>query len=318
MRMYALCLIFAAVLPAAAQTRRITRPAAAGLENEFKSILNSEAGAAWIGYSVPRVPGQGRSNCCCLSGKLDLESGELDVLFRIDAHKVEKIRVAGDNCEIDAGNLPLYWLTGVRPADSLALLARYASEDAALADGAIAAVALHADPGADRLLEGFTEPSRPERMREKTVFWLGASRGAAGYRTLAKLVKADPSDRIREKAVFALSVSKEPGALDSMIDTARTDPSAHVRKQALFWLAQKAAAKAAQEIRNAVENDPDTDVKRHAVFALSQLPHGDGVPLLIDVARTNRNREVRKQAMFWLGQSTDPRALEFIEQVLGK
>lgn len=318
MRICAICLIVAGALPAAAQTRRITRPAAAGLETEFRSILNSEAGAAWIGYSVPRVAGQEGSNCCCRSGKLDLESGGLDVLFRIDAHNVQKIRVANENCEIEAGNLPLYWLTGVRPADSLALLARYVNEGGALADGAVAAIALHADPEADRLLQGFTESSRPERMREKAVFWLGAARGAPGYGVLSKLVKADPSDHIREKAIFALSISKEPGAVDAMIEAAKTDQSARVRKQALFWLAQKAANKAAQAIRNAIENDPDTEVKRQAVFALSRLPHGEGVPLLIDVARTNRNREVRKQAVFWLGQSNDPRALDFIEQVLAK
>jgi hypothetical protein len=37
---------------------------------------------------------------------------------------------------------------------------------------------------------------------------------------------------------------------------------------------------------------------------------------LIQVAQTNKNPEVRKQAMFWLGQSNDPRALEFFEKVL--
>jgi hypothetical protein len=38
--------------------------------------------------------------------------------------------------------------------------------------------------------------------------------------------------------------------------------------------------------------------------------------MLIDVARNNKNPEVRKQAMFWLGQSHDPRAVQFFEQVL--
>ena len=42
------------------------------------------------------------------------------------------------------------------------------------------------------------------------------------------------------------------------------------------------------------------------------------MPRLIDVARTNRNPEVRKQAIFWLGQSHDPRALKFFEDVLLK
>ena len=69
-------------------------------------------------------------------------------------------------------------------------------------------------------------------------------------------------------------------------------------------------------IRSAVDNDPETDVKRKAVFALSRLPKDEGVPLLIEIARNNRNREVRKQAMFWLGQSRDPRAISFFEQIL--
>jgi HEAT repeat protein len=60
----------------------------------------------------------------------------------------------------------------------------------------------------------------------------------------------------------------------------------------------------------------DADVKEKAVFALSQLPKDEGVPRLIEVARGHRSREVRKKAMFWLGQSDDPRALAFIEDVL--
>jgi hypothetical protein len=40
----------------------------------------------------------------------------------------------------------------------------------------------------------------------------------------------------------------------------------------------------------------------------------EGVPKLIAVARTNRNPEVGKQAMLWLGQSNDPRALDFFSR----
>jgi HEAT repeat protein len=91
-----------------------------------------------------------------------------------------------------------------------------------------------------------------------------------------------------------------------------------MRSEALFWLGQRAGAQAVSAIAEAIDRDPDTDVKKKAVFALSQLPKDDGVPKLIDVARTNRNAEVRKQAMFWLGQSNDPRALKFFEEVLLK
>ncbi len=86
----------------------------------------------------------------------------------------------------------------------------------------------------------------------------------------------------------------------------------------MFWLAQRAGERAVGAISDAIANDPETDVKRRAVFALSQLPKSEGVPLLIQVARTNTNPAVRKQAMFWLGQSRDPRALQFFQEILFK
>jgi len=51
---------------------------------------------------------------------------------------------------------------------------------------------------------------------------------------------------------------------------------------------------------------------------LSQLPKDEAVPKLIEIARNQKNREVQKQAFFWLGQTHDPRALAFFEQVLIK
>ena len=81
-------------------------------------------------------------------------------------------------------------------------------------------------------------------------------------------------------------------------------------------MAQKAGRQATEAITDAIARDPVTDVKKKAVFALSQLPKDEGIRLLIEVARTNSNPVVRKEAFFWLGQSRDPRALDFLEQVL--
>jgi hypothetical protein len=124
--------------------------------------------------------------------------------------------------------------------------------------------------------------------------------------------------RIADAALSALAMHAEPAALDTLVKLARGAETAHVRGQALFWLSQRAGQKAVGTITDAIEKDPETDVKRRAVFALSQLPRDEGVPLLINVARTHTNPAVRKQAMFWLGQSKDPRALKFFEEILLK
>jgi hypothetical protein len=119
-----------------------------------------------------------------------------------------------------------------------------------------------------------------------------------------------------DQAIFLISQHAGTEATDILIDEAKNGKSTHVREQALFWLSQRAGAKSAAAIVDAITNDPDTGVKKKAVFALSQLPADEGVPKLIEVARTQRNPEVRKQAFFWLGQTHDPRALKYIEDVL--
>jgi hypothetical protein len=235
---------------------------------------------------------------------------------------MERLRVLSEGCVIDAGGRLVVRLLDARPKESLEFLAALASarDDATarLTDPALMAIAHHAGPAADVVLEGFTARDRPEEVRKKAAFWMGAARDGRGYDALARLVREDGSDRFREHVVFALSLSREPAAIDAMLEVARRDASPGVRGQALFWLAQKAGRKAVDGIARSIEDDPETDVKKKAVFALSQLPKDEGVPLLLRTASTNRNPTVRREAMFWLGQSEDPRALAFFQEVLGR
>jgi hypothetical protein len=343
--------------PAAAQgvdaprienARLETRAVATSLDKTIREIAATAANAEWVGYQVDRVAGE-RGVCCnnnwndgnCGTCRLENENGErtgtthtvenvklesgrqLLVLYRLEGKQVVRIRIASEDCTLDAGGLPFVWLTGVKGSESVELLATYVHAsgfedhgDHGIGNGALTAIALHADGSADQALESFVKPDQREGLRRQAAFWMGVARGKAGLTVLQYMAKSDPSSDVRAHVAFALSVSHEAGALDEMIRMAHDDASSHVRGQALFWLAQKAGQKAVGTITGAIENDPDTDVKKKAVFALSQLPKDEGVPKLIEVAQTNHNAEVRKQAMFWLGQSNDPRALQFFEKVL--
>ena len=44
------------------------------------------------------------------------------VLFRVVSRQVERVRVFSEDCALDAGGREVTWLTGVRPAESVALL----------------------------------------------------------------------------------------------------------------------------------------------------------------------------------------------------
>jgi HEAT repeat protein len=344
----------AAETPQVVNTKIETRAVSGSLAETLRGIEEQTDKPAWIAYGVAEIAGD-RTVCCgnfndsyggCGTCRLEKENGvtsttsqkdatsgtvqlegsrQLVVLFRIEGKQVVRIREASENCTLDTGGLPFIWLTGVKPPESVALLADFVHKatfeghgEHEIGQGALSAIALHADPSADRAFESFVAPDQPEQLRKHASFWLGATRGKAGELLLQKMAKSDPSPEVRSQVAFALSVSHEPEAVNEMIRMAKDDESTHVRGQALFWLAQKAGQKAMGAITGAIENDPDTDVKKKAVFALSQMPKDEGVPKLIEVAKTNRNREVRKQAMFWLGQSNDPRALEFFEQVLSR
>jgi hypothetical protein len=334
--------------PAVSNAKADTRSAASGLAPIFRTLVGAQTAAGWVGYSVPV---SGRHHMCCFdsdsgvnegcpgcrlegegsfhnsssgtssgSSTVHLEgSGRMRVLFRASGGRVERIRSFSEDCALDAGGLPFHWIDDVRPAESLELLEsflRQADAERRLADGALSAIALHADPAADGILERAVAPGQPSHLRKQAAFWMGNARGRRGYDVLKRLVTTDADDHFREQAIFALSQSEVPEALGTMIDVAHRDQSSHVRGQALFWLAQKAGRRAVQAISDAIRDDPQTEVKKKAVFALSQLPKDEGVPLLIQAARSNPNPVVKKQAMFWLGQSNDPRALAFFEEIL--
>src|SRR6266849_2211305 len=140
----------AAEVPRVENEKLETRTVGASLDATFREIANGAEKAVWVGYSVDQIPGN-REACCnnnwndgncgtCrlekensgttgtahADGNVKLESGrQLVVLYRLEAKQVVKIRVASNDCTLDAGGLPFFWLTVVKPADSIALLTTY-------------------------------------------------------------------------------------------------------------------------------------------------------------------------------------------------
>lgn len=125
---------------------------------------------------------------------------------------------------------------------------------------------------------------------------------------------ADPriASRALPPAALADSAVTWPKLLELARDNNRPD---RVRRDATFWLSQ-AAADAATKGLAELADDGNAEVRRAAVFGLSQRPHEEGLPALMRIARTHPDRRVRRDAMFWIGQSHDPRALEFLREIL--
>lgn len=345
------CLLGLVAARAEAQVRLVngnvtTRGAGPSLAADMDAAARA-AEVVWVGYAVPaskagrrachgshsggspasrRVGLEGEASHVIRNRQADrvfLEgSPDVAVFVRFESGTFSRATAFSLDCEIDAGGRTVVWLTGVSAGQSVGWLAARTADGAGQTrghDGVLAAIAFHADGEADRTLERLALSGPTMKVQQSAVFWMGAARGPAGLAGLKRVLAQAPGEKLREQVVFAVSVSKEAGALDLLLQAARGDQQPRVRAAALFWVAQKAGARVAETIESAVRDDPDAQVKKRALFALSQMPTTDeGVPRLIGIARTNRNADVRKQAMFWLGQSRDPRALAFFEEVLTK
>jgi len=322
-------------------TRIERREAGSGLAAAIAAIQRSDAGPLWIGWTVPAVASrEGRGNRwgdgdvgrCVLDDEGEIRNPHgindgtrrLVILMRSLGVDMTRVAFTDERCTVDAGSRPVYWLSGVVPAQSVALMAQLVRDGGLARTGgrknrpreqALPALALHGDAAADVALAEFVKPGQVRDLRRDAAFWMGAARGEAGAAVVERLARDDADDDFREHLTFVLTLVGDRG-IDSLIALAKRDSSPKVRGQALFWLGQKAGQRAVAALEGAVIDDPDREVRKKAVFALSQLPKEEGVPKLIALARTHRDPEVRKQAMFWLGQSGDERAVQFFEDVL--
>src|SRR5260370_8049171 len=125
--------------PRIANAKLETRTVGTSLDATLRELAASADKSEWVGYAVEEVAGE-RGVCCdnnwddgnCGTCRLEKENGgttstahtevsvklegarQLVVLDHLEAKQVVKIRVASEDCALDAGGLPFVWLTGVK------------------------------------------------------------------------------------------------------------------------------------------------------------------------------------------------------------
>lgn len=276
------------------QNARVSTSHGRDIAREIAGVISSTSEQpTWVGWSVPTVDGR-HDMCCHYGNNGDRCCGACAL------EGTRNTAVAPDpgatSSRVVRLERPPALVVMVRIADKRVERIKVFSESCVLDAGGTSVLWLAAVTPTDSL------------------GWLQSHLRSLGPTATASTAKE--SERQIQPTVMAISLHAGAEADRALVEAARQHASPKVRGAALFWLAQKAGQAAAATISDAIERDPETEVKKRAVFALSQLPKDEGVPRLIDVARTHSNPAVRRQAMFWLGQSRDPRAISFFEQVL--
>ncbi len=244
---------FAAALALQAQPKKLvnaqieTRPATGGLDSVVQSLAAAQPQPSWIGWTAPA--GRGRNFGCdnywrdheiaVSGGVVHLEPpAEVLVLMRVSGGEIGQIRTLAPDCDMDAGGVPFRWLTGVRPDDSVAFLARIARDRTRHSDSAVHAIGLHAGPAADAALESFLASGEPEPLRLRAIQWIGSTRGSRGLAVAQKVLASDPSARVRRAAVSALRQVPDGQGIPVLIQLAKSSADPEVRKQAVTSLGQ--------------------------------------------------------------------------------
>jgi hypothetical protein len=262
--------------PRTVNARVSARQAGADLSGAIAAIVTQQVEPAWLGYGVPIFNRDGSGGQDGWSERCRLEQTAVDGTT--------------PSAVVPAGPIRL------EPSPTVMVLVRIQNREV------LRIRALSTDCAID--------------AGGLVLYWIdnvNAAQSVAYLKTIASNVNVRGQS---DPALTALSLHRDPAAASALLDLARNHSDGRVRQRALVSVARRAESQAIPAISDAIERDPDNNVKKQAVFALSQLPRGEGTPLLITLARSSANPVVKKQAMFWLGQSRDPRALAYFEQIL--
>jgi HEAT repeat protein len=155
-------------------------------------------------------------------------------------------------------------------------------------------------------------------LRKAAIRAIG-ERGEAAVDDLLKLFDSEPSADVRRAMLQSLSEVKSTRVEDKLFEVAKSNETMDVRRQAIRLLGERVSKRSFDFLsQTAQSTDGHAEVQVQAVRAIGERRSEETVPILIKIARTHPNQLVRKQAIRSLGESGDPRAVDFFKEVLTK
>ena len=172
-----------------------------------------------------------------------------------------------------------------------------------------------------RALARLSEIARTDTNAElrKTAIRTMGERGEAAVDDLLKLFDSEQAPDVKRTVLQSLSEIKSARVEDKLFEVAKGNDPTDVRRQAIRLLGERVSKRSFEFLSATAQSaDGNAEVQMQAVKAISQRRSEESVPVLIKIARTHPNHTVRKQAIRSLGETGDPRAIEFFREVLSK
>ncbi len=186
---------------------------------------------------------------------------------------------------------------------------------------AIYALSRSANPRARQKLLDVARTNSNEDARLQAIQWLDDRADESFIDELAKLYQSDKSLKVRKQIIYSLSQIASDGARYfkpmaavsgqgfggvNMAEGRTNDSSAR----------SKSRAKAAQVLLQMYDSESDEAMKSQFLFAFSQSRSKEALQKLMQVAKNDPSIKIRTRAVTYLGQSRDPEAVKFLEDLL--
>lgn len=251
---------------------------------------------------------------------VELRRKALFLVSQKEAPASTDILMATARQDPDAGvrEQAVFWLSQEHDPRVVGMLDSIATHDGdeGVREKALFSLSQQDDPKALAALRAFAErDGAPEGLREKAIFWIGQNDADSSISYLKQLFGRFSNEDLKEKILF--SISQHRGSSDWLLSVAN-DPHQpeSLREKAIFWASQNGLSTGRLvSLLNTVSEAP---IREKIVFGLSQRDDSASVDALMRIAKTDRDPEIRKKAVFWLGESKDPRAAEFLQELINQ
>ena len=179
----------------------------------------------------------------------------------------------------------------------------------------IRALAEREDPRARAKLMDIARTGDTPELRIEAIRRLG-DRGRVAMEDLLALYTNETNLQIKQGLLRAFAENKDPKAQAKLFDIARGNDPMELRGYAIRVLGNRDDAQTTDQLVAMYDSEQNPQVKTALLRAFGDSQQKSAVRKLMMIARNDPSVEMRKMAVRYLGQSKDPEAMKFLEDLL--
>ena len=165
-----------------------------------------------------------------------------------------------------------------------------------------------------KLFEIARQGDTPE-LRIEAIRRLG-DHGRVALDDLIQLYTGETNLQIKQGLLRAFADNNDPRAQTKLLDIARGSDAIELRGYAIRQLGEKDDEQTVSQLVSMYDSEQNQQVKMALLRAFGDSRQKSAVHKLMTIARNDPSVEFRKVAVMYLGQSKDPEALKFLEDLL--